>query len=354
MRLKGHGNWPGVTTDAARRVIALELSNNRLAGPLPAVLGRLDRLKELRLAGNRLSGRIPAELGGLRRLESLDLRDNQLSGSVPPEWAGLDRLAELRLSGSGLSGPLPEPLRELDDRSVSEETEADERTPPRAAAASFPRAADRADEPPEPKPAEARVAKAGDIEKVGRELAENERSLADIRKQAEAVARENAEYDARVAELESRKSDLKNEKAALTRARDDAARVISMIPDLREEIGILEAAVEKLDDRADFALRVHDAGQEFGKEVERFLKSDRKRRDAMRRIAERLRLHLEDDEQIFEALKKSETPEHSNLDGARTLIETVARNLGDLDRLLGDATSDRETSEATEENPRPD
>ena len=105
MRLKGHGRWPGVTTDAAKRVTALVLTGNGLSGPLPPILGKLPYLKELRLGGNQLSGPIPNELGELGNLEYLDLHDNQLSGSVPEPLRKL-KLKELRLDGNQLSGPI--------------------------------------------------------------------------------------------------------------------------------------------------------------------------------------------------------------------------------------------------------
>lgn len=66
---KGLGSWHGVKTDAAGRVISLDLSNNNLQGRLPDELSQLTELKELYLYGNRLSGSLPK---GMRLLEGWD------------------------------------------------------------------------------------------------------------------------------------------------------------------------------------------------------------------------------------------------------------------------------------------
>ena len=85
---RGHG----VTVDGSGRVTKLELENNGLSGPLPAVLGDLSEL------------------------EQLDLRDNDLSGALPSELANLTNLTSLLLNESrALTGPLPTGLRELAD-----------------------------------------------------------------------------------------------------------------------------------------------------------------------------------------------------------------------------------------------
>ena len=61
-------------------LVKLDLSNNKLPGPIPAVLGQLGALTELCLDSNELSGAIPAELGQLGALTLLWLFDNQLTG----------------------------------------------------------------------------------------------------------------------------------------------------------------------------------------------------------------------------------------------------------------------------------
>ena len=107
--------WFGVSTDADGRVTALALSRNNLLGPLPAALGRLDKLESLDLAGNDLSGPIPPELGGLERLKELYLHTCSISGTIPPELGRLTDLEVLSLWGQGpaLTGTLPAELGKL-------------------------------------------------------------------------------------------------------------------------------------------------------------------------------------------------------------------------------------------------
>ena len=75
--------WFGVTTDDDERVTAIDLSDNKLVGTLPAGLGTLIHLEKLDLSGNELDGSIPPELGTLANLSTLFLGDNELTGCVP-------------------------------------------------------------------------------------------------------------------------------------------------------------------------------------------------------------------------------------------------------------------------------
>lgn len=58
------GNWHGVETDAAGRIVSLRLDDNFLWGLIPPELGELGRLEYLSLGENDLTGPIPAELRG--------------------------------------------------------------------------------------------------------------------------------------------------------------------------------------------------------------------------------------------------------------------------------------------------
>jgi len=106
-------DWYGVTTDAAGRVVGLELNENGLAGELPEELGGLDHLRWLWLHVNDLSGTIPAQLGRLSRLGALVLFRNALTGPIPPELGGLANLEYLQLGSNDLSEQIPPELGNL-------------------------------------------------------------------------------------------------------------------------------------------------------------------------------------------------------------------------------------------------
>ena len=91
----------------------LNLAGNGFAGPIPPELGGLASLESLNLGGNGCAGPISPELGGLASLESLSLSGNRFSGSIPPELGGLASLRTLYLSGNGFSGSIPPELGDL-------------------------------------------------------------------------------------------------------------------------------------------------------------------------------------------------------------------------------------------------
>ena len=114
--------WHGVTTDPDGRVAGLTLPGNNLAGPLPATLENLTRLRRLDLGGNRFSGSIPAGLGNLVDLRELSLwneddyldpEDDGLTGPIPAALGNLADLTRLDLGGNDLTGPIPAALGNL-------------------------------------------------------------------------------------------------------------------------------------------------------------------------------------------------------------------------------------------------
>ncbi|KAF8399730.1 hypothetical protein HHK36_015601 [Tetracentron sinense] len=76
-------SWRMVTCSSEGYVSALLLQNNAITGPIPAEIGKLDKLQTLDLSNNKLNGGIPSSLGDLKNLNYLDLSYNNISGSLP-------------------------------------------------------------------------------------------------------------------------------------------------------------------------------------------------------------------------------------------------------------------------------
>lgn len=106
------GGWYGVKVENGH-VTELFLSQNGLAGTLPAALGDLDQLTKLYLSNNSLTGPIPAEWGNLSQLEILLLTNNSLTGPIPAALGDLDQLTTLYLANNALTGPIPGELGNL-------------------------------------------------------------------------------------------------------------------------------------------------------------------------------------------------------------------------------------------------
>lgn len=119
------GDWYGVNTDRAGRVVSVYLkgtpggffrgkTTHGLTGQLPTELGNLSYLTTLILGINDINGSIPKELGDLSRLTQLNLEDNDLTGSIPKELGGLASLTTLRIQNNQLTGPIPSEIGNLE------------------------------------------------------------------------------------------------------------------------------------------------------------------------------------------------------------------------------------------------
>ncbi|CAD5173311.1 unnamed protein product [Musa acuminata subsp. malaccensis] len=87
----------------------INLSNNRLLGPLPPSIGNFSGLQKLLLNQNQFSGGIPPEIGRLQQLSKVDFSGNQFSGPIAPEISRCKLLTFVDLSRNKLSGEiLPE------------------------------------------------------------------------------------------------------------------------------------------------------------------------------------------------------------------------------------------------------
>uniref|UniRef100_A0A7N0T8N4 non-specific serine/threonine protein kinase n=1 Tax=Kalanchoe fedtschenkoi TaxID=63787 RepID=A0A7N0T8N4_KALFE len=94
-------------------LLALNLSWNLLQGQIPPNLNQIKYLRSLSLAGNNLTGNIPPSLGQLNSLQMLDLSSNSLEGEIPPEIVNLSNLTVLLLNNNLLSGNIPSGLADV-------------------------------------------------------------------------------------------------------------------------------------------------------------------------------------------------------------------------------------------------
>jgi RHS repeat-associated protein len=90
----------------------LNLSTNQLTGPVPSLSG-LTNLTAIDLSNNKLSGSLPAELGNLTKLTSLILNNNLFTGSIPRSYGNLTKVIYLYLSTNELIGTIPSELGNL-------------------------------------------------------------------------------------------------------------------------------------------------------------------------------------------------------------------------------------------------
>ncbi|KAM4078944.1 hypothetical protein ACB094_09G078200 [Castanea mollissima] len=87
---------------------SIDVSCNKLDGPIPEVAAAFKSLYSLNLSHKALSGQIPPSLGNLTQLESLDLSSNNLTGEIPMQLEDLAFLAVLNLSFNKLVGRIPQ------------------------------------------------------------------------------------------------------------------------------------------------------------------------------------------------------------------------------------------------------
>ncbi|KAK4479521.1 hypothetical protein RD792_015037 [Penstemon davidsonii] len=89
-------------------ISGIDLSQNKLTGPIPDELGYLTSIYTMNLSHNHLTGSIPKTFSNLKEIESLDLSYNLLSGEIPLELTQLNFLSVFSVAYNNLSGNIPD------------------------------------------------------------------------------------------------------------------------------------------------------------------------------------------------------------------------------------------------------
>ena len=98
----------GVICDENMRVVEINLGNNNLSGTLPQnELHGLTHLRKIDLSSNKIEGPLPEDLGQLSNLQALCMEDNSLTGTFPASYGQLTSLEELNLVDNELVGSIP-------------------------------------------------------------------------------------------------------------------------------------------------------------------------------------------------------------------------------------------------------
>ena len=109
-------NWQGVSCmldSIEYHVIALNLSQHRLNGPLTDSIGNLTHLVSLDLSSNQLQNTIPASITNLTNLQHLDLSENYIDSTIPYSIGSLSALQYLDFHTTGLYGSIPHSFGDL-------------------------------------------------------------------------------------------------------------------------------------------------------------------------------------------------------------------------------------------------
>ncbi|KAM1764613.1 probably inactive leucine-rich repeat receptor-like protein kinase At5g48380 [Malus sylvestris] len=87
----------------------LDLSSNKLSGPLPEDIGRIiSFITTLDLSSNSFSGQIPTNITNCSYLNVLKLDSNQFTGNIPLGIGQLGRMKSFSVANNQLSGPVPD------------------------------------------------------------------------------------------------------------------------------------------------------------------------------------------------------------------------------------------------------
>ncbi|CAI0416457.1 unnamed protein product [Linum tenue] len=105
------GSLSAILNNNSSRISFLEVLNvsrNRISGPIPDSITNLTGLKRLDVSRNRVSGTLPASLGKLIDLQWIDVSVNLLAGKIPSSLLGVKRLRHANFRANRLCGEIPQ------------------------------------------------------------------------------------------------------------------------------------------------------------------------------------------------------------------------------------------------------
>ncbi|MEM1136873.1 MAG: immunoglobulin domain-containing protein, partial [Bacteroidota bacterium] len=107
--IKNFASWAGIKTNNEGCIIALDLTERNITGPIPAEIGDLADLEELKLGNNQITGDLPATFAKLNKLKILHLAENNLGGNLAEYQVIFDitSLEELLLYSNNIGGTIP-------------------------------------------------------------------------------------------------------------------------------------------------------------------------------------------------------------------------------------------------------
>ncbi|TQD96360.1 hypothetical protein C1H46_017994 [Malus baccata] len=106
--------WVGVTCNHyTKRVLMLNLQDQKLTGSLPPSIGNLSYLARINLGSNSFRGEIPEEIGHLQSLHFLNLSHNSFSGKMPTNLSQCTQLKTIEFRYNELIGSIPNQLSSL-------------------------------------------------------------------------------------------------------------------------------------------------------------------------------------------------------------------------------------------------
>ncbi|KAI4972718.1 hypothetical protein ZWY2020_003643 [Hordeum vulgare] len=92
---------------SSHRLLRLILFASRVDSAFPASLANCSSLWRVRLESNRLTGAIPSGFGAVQNLTYMDLSSNELTGGIPADLVISPSLEYLNVSGNPMGGTLP-------------------------------------------------------------------------------------------------------------------------------------------------------------------------------------------------------------------------------------------------------